>query len=841
MRIFHKFRPDSLLVLLALSNGSILFLLQPGQTSIRLLVAAGLLLLIGVASAMGRRESGMREIIDATSAALVLIDKMGLIVRVNKAAQKTFGYKRDEMVGQSVEMLVPESRRVDHVGHRSRFTAAPRARSMTWQQDMFGRRKTGGEFPVAVELHPLHMGDECLVLGTIFDLTEVQQLRQQSEDAKVVAEIATRAKSTFLANMSHEIRTPMSGVLGMLELLLDTELSPGQRETAETAHLSADSLLVILNNILDLSKIDAGEIVLEDIPFDLTKTVAAAVKILGAAAADRGNEIHLDMGSEVPETVRGDPGRLRQIITNLVSNALKFTENGEVAVAVTLVSERDGNARIRFAVRDTGIGIAADKQRLIFQEFGQADASVTRTHGGTGLGLTISERLVSRMGGRLKVSSQLGKGSEFWFEVALPVTQRRMGAWKRRASMSLLGRRFLVVDDSATARRIVREAAESVGASCDQADSTSAGLELLRRSIGLSRHYDAVIIDAVMPERDGFELATEIRRDPELMGTRMIMITSSMDPQGPQKARAAGITGYLNKPVARVDLVFALQTLLGLRGCDEGEERRLITENSLLAEREPLTILVAEDNPVNQQIASAMLRKRGHTVFVAANGREAVKMVQSHDFDIVLMDVQMPEMDGLTATRKIHALDGYADLPIVALTAHALVEERERCRDAGMTGFLTKPFKGQQLLSLVENTARPSMHRSTDDRHIAVQDGTASPPVNLNAFRESMREVGIEEVVDTILATFCAEMPERINALKLAANANDMGAIAGTAHAMKSAAGAIHAVALANGMDRLEDAANQGDTKATRRLVQEAYRKIDDTMAFLDNSGGGNS
>jgi len=776
-------------------------------------------------------DANLRDVVNGTSAAIILVDDRGRIVRVNEAGDRMFGYEPDDLPGQPVEILIPPRLRKGHVANREKFAATERSRSMNWGQDIYGRRKGSEEFPLAVDLHRIEYGGKHMTLGTIFDMTDLKRLEKESNDAREAAEAASQAKGAFLSNMSHEIRTPMNGVLGMLELLLDTQLSPNQRDTAETARSSADALLSILNNVLDVSKIEAGEVILEEIPFDPGKSVAAAVKVLVAAAADRGNEVHLDIDSAVPDTLRGDPGRLRQIITNLVGNALKFTENGEVTIAVTRVSEHDGNADIRFAVLDTGLGIPKDKQKVIFEEFGQADASVTRIQGGTGLGLAICSRLVAEMGGELTVSSEPGKGSEFCFVLSLPIERRRDGRTReRRRSVSLKNRRFLVVDDNATARRVVREAVESVGAHCDEAESADVGLDFLQRPTEKSQHYDAVIIDAVMPGRDGFELAAAVQSDHELERTRMVMITSAIDPRGPEKARAVGITGYLNKPVARVDLIAALQTLLGLDTQEQGEERRLITASSLQTERESLSVLVAEDNLVNQQIAAAMLTKRGHHVDIANNGLEAVAMVKDKDYDIVLMDVRMPEMDGLEATSKIRAMQDKADLPIVALTAHALSEERDRCLAAGMDAFLTKPFRGHELLSLVENTARSS----TSD---AGKESAASP-VNLDAFREAMREVGIEEVVDTTLATFCHEMPDRMDALKGALETADVAGIASAAHAMKSAAGAIHAEALAATMNNLEQAANEGDVSTSQTLATEAHSDFDEVMTFLKQQDG---
>jgi PAS domain S-box-containing protein len=539
-------------------------------------------------------------------------------------------------------------------------------------------------------------GDDVLV--SLLDVTAQVASREAHERARQAAEDMALAKSQFLANMSHEIRTPMNGVMGMLGLLLDSDMSEHQRELAITAYSAAESLLGILNDILDVSKIEAGRLEVESIPFDPARELGAAARVLATRAAERRNELHVDVGAAVPRWVSGDPGRLRQVVTNLLSNAIKFTEDGEILLTVAASETPGPRTRLRIAVRDTGVGIAPDKLDTIFQEFSQADPSVTRTHGGTGLGLTISRRLVELMGSRLQVRSELGRGSEFWFELECEEAPGASPALP--AGLDLGGRRFLVVDDTATARRIVRQALESVGGRVVEARSADEALALLRAPDAALP--DVAIIDTVLPGRDGFALAEAVSGDSRLAAIRLMMLTSSAEPGAHGRARETGIGAYLTKPVNRIDLMDGLCSLLRPHEAGEAARRPLVTEGSIEIERRRLRILLAEDNGVNRRIAVSLLEKMGHTVDLAVNGIEAVDKASREEYDLVFMDIQMPMMDGLEATRRIRRLPSGASVPIVALTAHALTEERQRCEEAGMNGFVTKPFKPLQLRSAID-------------------------------------------------------------------------------------------------------------------------------------------
>src|SRR6266852_5013294 len=644
-----------------------------------------------------------------------------------------------------------------------------------------------------------------------------KQAESVMREARDLAERVARARSAFLANMSHEIRTPMNAVLGFVELVLDTELASEQRRALELVRTSSEALLTILNDILDYSKIEAEHLELESIPFDLPKVVHATATLLAVRAREKHLELTVDVLPDVPQMVRGDPTRVRQVLMNLIGNAIKFTEEGEVDVSAS-VARRDGDgAAVQFRVRDTGIGIPEEQLGTIFQEFTQADASMTRRYGGTGLGLAISRRLVALMGGELAVTSEVGSGSEFSFTLRLPLEAAQAAA---RATVSLGGRRLLVVDDNETNRRIVRDMLGAEGMAVHEAPRADAGLEALRPTARARTPYDLAILDAQMPDQDGFELATAIRADGALTETRLLILTSAGQRGDGERCRQLGIQAYLTKPIARADLVEAVGTVLAGTVSAPGEAD-LVTRHSIAESRHALRILLAEDNPVNQQVATAMLLKRGHQVDVVSNGREAVDAVARERYDVVLMDIQMPEMDGFEATAKIRALPQGRTLPIMALTAHALSGERERCLERGMSGYLAKPFKAHDLFAAVEGRGAQPADTSAGP----------SPAVDVAAFRRSMEEAGAAEAVDGILETFVATMPQRLDALAAAARGADAEPLQRAAHAFKSAAGTIGAGRLAALLEDMERAARDGDVAgACDKLVHvrgEAQAALD--------------
>ncbi|HEV2289900.1 MAG TPA: response regulator [Candidatus Acidoferrales bacterium] len=653
---------------------------------------------------VNERTAFLNALVENTPLAVVVVNRDDEVQLCNPAFEKLFQYKHEEVFGRRLDMLVLNEemrRKMDKA-----FGMKRECRSIELVTQRC--RKDGALIDVEVHGAPLLVRGEVNGALRIYqDISERKRAEQEMQQAKEAAEAASAAKSEFLANMSHEIRTPMNGIMGMTELALETELTSEQREYLDTVKFSAESLLTVINDVLDFSKIEARKLSIDAIDFDLRDNIGDAMKTLGIRAHQKRLEIAYDVQPDVPETVIGDPGRLRQVLLNLVGNAIKFTEQGEVTVTVEASTQTPNDADLHFVVADTGIGIPKERQAAIFEAFTQADGSMTREYGGTGLGLTISTRLVEMMGGRIWVESEAGKGSRFHFTVHLG---KRAGPAKPLAISServLRGMHVLVVDDNAVNRRILERVLTNWGMEAATADGAQAAMALLEQFNNTSERFRLILLDARMPGMDGFTLAKEIKDHPDWSSATIMMLTSDGQRGDAARCRQLGMAAYLVKPIRQSELLDAVLALAGARP-ETKEPQPLVTQHSLREQRMSLNILLAEDNAVNQLLTMRLLEKHGFQVSVAQNGREALDAIEKGVYHLVLMDVQMPEMDGFEATDRIRKAEEKSGghIPIIAMTAHAMAGDRERCLKHGMDAYISKPIQGNELIALIKRICK---------------------------------------------------------------------------------------------------------------------------------------
>jgi len=761
-------------------------------------------------------------------------DERGIITFANDKFCSVSQYSREELLGQDHRILNSKY-------HGKEFFAGlwkTIKSGEVWKGEIKNRAKDGSFYWVDSTIVPFRdgLGKPKQFIVIRMDITGLKRIEEELRAAKDAAEGASRAKSEFLANMSHEIRTPMNGIIGMTELALDTQLTVEQREYLNMVKTSAASLLTLINDILDFSKIEAGKLDLDVADFSLRQSIGETLKALGFRAHQKGLELAWRVAQDVPDYLAGDASRVRQVLVNLVGNAVKFTERGEVVVEI----ERDPTSTgevvvLHFCVRDTGIGIAKEKHGMVFGAFTQADSSTTRKYGGTGLGLAITRRLIDLMGGKLWLESEPGVGSAFHFTIRFEPASAQPAPFYPDPKI-LSHAAILVVDDNETNRIILVEMLGRWGMQVATAKDGREALEILGRGGSRAPRFAAVISDLQMPHMDGFEFVENIRKNAQFGQIPVLMLSSSAQQGEHERCRQLGISAHLAKPIQPSELLDAILSALSLHATEPSRSQdKTHDEAQLLPQsnwRQGMKVLLAEDNAVNRTLATRLLQKHGHTVVVVENGRQALEALERETVDLVLMDVQMPEMDGLEATAAIREKEKKTGdhLPIIALTAHAMKGDREKCLAAGTDDYLTKPIRTADLFAAVERLA----HAKT----IATAEATSivnSPRAKVFDNDAALRHVeGDRDLLDEIIRIFADQCPRTMFEIQNAIRDADLSVLERAAHSLKGAASNLCAVGVTQSAAELEESARSGDSSRSREQFQALESEVEKLLRELE-------
>jgi PAS domain S-box-containing protein len=756
-------------------------------------------------------EQRYRQIVETAFDAFVGMDSNGLITDWNAQAGTIFGWTGSETIGKGFcQVIVPNHSHNAYKQSIRQIVTTPEGSAVNKRFEITALDRDGREFPIELTMSSIRTGNTDRLAAFVRDVSERKRGEEEREKAKEAAEAASRSKSEFLANMSHEIRTPLNGVIGMTDLVLDTELSAEQREYVETVKMSANSLLTVINDVLDFSKIEVGKIDLEAIDFNLRESMEVALKTLAFRADEKSLELLCEIAPDVPEIVRGDSTRLRQVVVNLVGNAIKVTAKGEVVLKVQVDADEGEDGILHFTVADTGIGVSSEQQKLIFEPFTQADASTTRKYGGTGLGLAISRNLVAIMGGRIWVESEVGRGTRFHFTVRPHVSERMTAAI---ASPDVLrGVKALIVDDNRTNRRILEGMLKRWEMTPTSVESGEEALAELSVAQEAGAPYALILTDMHMPTMDGLGLIEAIRQTPNLHASPIMMLTSGGRRGDKERCQSLGVASCLLKPIRRSELLSAVLVALG-ESNSAAQSVRIIRQKCAV-QPSGLRILLAEDNRVNQRVAIRVLEKMGHSVLVANNGNEALSLLAAQPIDLVLMDIQMPEMDGLTATRTIREREKQTEshVAIIAMTAHAMKGDRERCLEGGMDGYVSKPIDRKELEQAIAS-AVPQSDVTNIGRSMKSEKGNPLPNelMTWDITKVLERLGGDEQLLREVIGIFLEDIPTHMTNLRQGIARGNAESIVKTAHSLKGELGYLGIPEVSQRARELEQMGSKND------------------------------